>query len=197
MLTSGSCSDAKRLGRFTVSRVTNEEVTLVLQHRLVQGLSVGAIAIGLALGPAFSAPAAVRQAAALRGSGHLCRDLKAEQNSSASVGTSIAAALEKGQFVKAQQQILKSIDLGLKQAAPALADLRSAPKNVQSALRALVKFDNTLKTVIKKSTSITNMDAAIQSLATPKLTAEASIVSNYLRAKCGAIASTGTPTTIG
>jgi hypothetical protein len=185
------------LGRFTVSRVTNWEVTLVLRHRWVQGLGVGALGLALSVAPALAAPAAVRGAAELHGSGHLCRDLKAEQTSSASVGTSIAAALEKGQFAKAKQQILKSIDQGLKLAAPALADLRSAPRNVQSALKALVKFDNSLKSVIRRSTSITKMDAAIQSLATPKLTTEASTVANYIKATCGSVVSTGTPSSIG
>jgi hypothetical protein len=180
-----------------VSWVTNWEVTLVLQQRLVQGLGVGAIGVVLAFAPALPAPAAVRGSAALHASsGHLCRDLKAEQNSSASVGTSIAAALEKGQFAQAQQQILKSINLGLKHAAPALADMRTAPTNVQNALKALIKFDNHLKTVIKKATSITKMDASIQALATPTLTAEASTVSSYLRAKCGSVV-TGTPTSVG
>jgi hypothetical protein len=169
----------------------------VLRHRLVQGVGVGALGLALSVAPALSAPAAVSGTVVLQGSGHLCRDLKAEQSSSASVGTSIAAALEKGQFAKAKQQILKSIDQGLKLAAPALADLRSAPRNVQSALKALIKFDNSLKSVIKKATSITKMDAAIQSLATPQLTAEASTVATYIKAKCGSVVSTGTPSSIG
>jgi hypothetical protein len=185
-----------RFDRFTVSGVANWEVTLVLRHRLMQGLGVGAIGLALTLGPAVAAQSAVDRATALQGSGHLCRDLRGAQNSSASVGNSIASALEKGQFAQAKQQILKSIDLGLKTAAPALADLRSAPKNVQNALKDLIKFDTHLKSVIKKATSITKMDASIQALATPKLTAEAQTVANYLKAKCGAIA-TGTPSTIG
>jgi hypothetical protein len=180
-----------------VSGVTNWEVTLVLRHRLAQGVGISALGFLLALTPQVSARAAVDGAAASQGSGHLCRDLKAEESSSATVGTSIASALEKGQFAKAKQQILKSIDQGLKQSSPALRDLRSAPKNVQNALKGLIKFDNSLKSVIKKATSITKMDAAINALATPKLSTEASTVGNYIKATCGSIVSTGTATSVG
>src|SRR5580692_5389535 len=196
LTTTDPCSGEMPFDRFTVSGVTNWEVTLVLRHRLMQGLGVGTIGLALTLGPTVLAQSAVDRTASLQGSGHLCRDLRGAQNSSASVGNSIASALEKGQFAQAKQQILKSIDLGLKTAAPALADLRSAPKNVQNALKDLIKFDTHLKSVIKKATSITKMDASIQALATPKLTAEAATVANYLKAKCGAIA-TGTPSTVG
>ena len=61
----------------------------------------------------------------------LCKDLRAEETTAGKIGSSIATALESGNFVSAKQEMVAAINEGLRAAAPALSVLSSAPGNVQ------------------------------------------------------------------
>jgi hypothetical protein len=122
----------------------------------------------------------------------LCKDLKAEQAQSAKLGSSIASALESGNYASAKQEMVTSINAGLKQAAPALTVLKSAPGSVQTAMKGLIKFDNQFKSAIESSTSLTTLESSFAQLGqNPSLRTYSTTVTNYITAQCGSI-TTGT-----
>jgi hypothetical protein len=118
----------------------------------------------------------------------LCKDLKAEQAQSAKLGSSIASALESGNYASAKQEMVNSINAGLKEAAPALSVLKSAPGSVQTAMKGLIKFDNQFKSAIEGSTSLTTLESSFAQLGqNPSLRTYSTTVTNYITAQCGSI----------
>jgi hypothetical protein len=173
----------------------------VVHRRAVHGWRVAALGLAIALAPLSVASATTHHttrathAAAKKSQGSLCKNLEAEQAGSNKVGSSISAAINSGNLAAAKQQIINAINKGLKAAAPVLNQLNSAPHNVQTAIRGLVKLDQTLISSIKKTTSLSGLEAPFAVLAkNPHLKSYAATVNTYLNGKCGSLLSTTTTT---
>ncbi|HEY1832473.1 MAG TPA: hypothetical protein VGG38_19705 [Acidimicrobiales bacterium] len=190
------------------------------QRRVLQSISVAVIGLALAIAPLTLAGASSKgkshkhnthhttkkkntkkkttttTSASSKGSNPgsaLCKDLKAEESQSESLGGTIGAALESGNFATAKQEMLTAINQGLKEASPALSVLQSAPSNVQAAMKALIGFDGQLKSAIENSTSLATMESSFETLGTnPKIQADGTTVSSYVTAQCGSIVTTTT-----
>jgi hypothetical protein len=125
----------------------------------------------------------------------LCKDLRAEQSSSTSIGNSIASSIESGNFSKAKKDIVSSINAGLRAAAPALSALRSAPGKVQNAMKGLIQFDGTLKKDVQHATGVSGLESTFTTLGNnAKLRSEATTVTNYITSQCGSLLATTTTT---
>ncbi len=166
--------------------------------RHLTGRRLATVAIGLAvtLAPLSAASAKTKAKHSTKGANPnsaLCKDLRREQSSSNSIGTSIASAIESGNFSTAKKDMLNSINAGVKAASPALSVLRSAPGKVQSAMKGLIQFDGTLKKDIQNATSLTGLESSFTSLGNnAKLRSEATTVTNYITAQCGSLLATTT-----
>jgi len=177
------------------------------QRRAMQGFSVVIIGLALAVAPMAAASASSHKAkhhkttksshkSTKKGSNpgsSLCTSLKTEQSSTSKLGQAVSQAFESGNFTAAKQGMLNALALGLKEEAPAVAALRSAPANVQSAMKGLFKFEGSLKTAIENSTSLTTMESAFTTLgASPQLKANSATVTAYITAQCGSLVTTPT-----
>jgi hypothetical protein len=174
------------------------------QRRALQGIGVAIIGVALACAPMTMASASGHKAkhppkhhATVKkgqnpGSA-LCTSLKSEQSSSTKLGEAVEAAFESGDFATAKKDMINALNLGLKEVAPALQALRSAPSNVQTAMRALFKFEGNLKSAIENSTSMTALESSFESLGkNPQLQANSTTVTNYITAQCGSLVTTTT-----
>jgi hypothetical protein len=182
----------------------------------LRGVGIGIVGLALALAP-LSAPSASSHKSKHHKSHHtshhtttttatkkgsnpgsaLCKDLRAEQAQSAKLGSTIASALESGNYATAKQEMVSSINAGLKEAEPALAALKSAPGAVQSAMKGLIQFDGKFKDDIESSTSLTTLESSFATLGqSATLRTESTTVTNYITAQCGAITPTTTATTL-
>jgi hypothetical protein len=171
----------------------------------MQGIGMVILGLALALAPLSAASAKAKHhkkghgttttVAKKKGSNPnstLCKDLKSEQSQSAKLGSTIASALESGKYATAKQEMVNSINAGLKQASPALAALRSAPGSVKTAMKGLIKFDDQFRSAIESSTSLSTLASSFAALGqNPSLRTYSSTVSNYITAQCGSI-TTGT-----
>ncbi len=171
----------------------------MVRRRALLGLTVAATGLVMALAPLSTATASIHHTTMLtsskKGIGPLCRDLKNEQSGSSQVGSSISAAISSGNLANAKKQIINAINHGLKTSAPVLTQLGVAPGNVRTAVKGLIKLDQTLIASIKKTTSLANLETPFATLAkNPHLTAYVATVTNYIRARCGSVLTTTTTT---
>jgi hypothetical protein len=185
------------------------EVPQVIHRRVMHGCSIGAVGLALALAPLSAASASSHKPKHHKPPHHsttttkpqkgsntgsaLCKDLRAEQASSSTLGGAIASAIESGNFATTQKDLLAAFNSDLKEASPALTQLKSAPSNVQSAMKGLITFINTFKTDVAKATSVSSLESSFTTLGTnPQLKSESATVAAYVTGQCGSVT---TPTT--
>jgi hypothetical protein len=111
------------------------------------------------------------------------------------VGTAIEKSIEQGMasgnYAAVKQAMLSDINLSLKEEGPAESALSSAPANVQAAMMGLFGFVTSYKTAIANSTSITQLETSIVSLAgTSQVEADSLTLANYVTAQCGTTTTT-------
>ena len=70
----------------------------------------------------------------------MCQDVKNEQSGSSSVGLAIERAIASGNFAVAKQAMLKAYNGDLGNVQKALGVIKTAPANVQSAIKNLLTF---------------------------------------------------------
>jgi len=184
----------------------------VAKHRALQGMGMGVIALALAMAPLSAASASSHKSKHHKKShstttttpkqgsnpgSTLCKDLRSEQSQSAKLGSTIASALEAGNYANAKAEMVSSINAGLKVAAPALSALSSAPSSVQSAMRGLIKFDDQFKSAIESSSTLSALESSLSTLGqNPTLRTDSTTVTNYITAQCGSITPTTTATSL-
>jgi hypothetical protein len=177
----------------------------MMLRRVGQGIGVTLIGLALACAPLAAASAsshkskhhhhkATHHTTAKKGTNpgsSLCLSLKSEQANSSKLGLAVSQAFESGNFAEAKSGMLSALNLGLKEVAPALQALKSAPSNVQSAMKALFKFEDTLKADIESATSLTGLETSFTTLGeSPQLKANSLTVTNYVTAQCGSLVTT-------
>jgi len=113
---------------------------------------------------------------------------KAEVKSSAA----ISSAIESGNWGAAQKALLASFNQYSQAEAAAISALSNAPSSVKSAATKLIKFAGTEKSIIQKSTSLTQFESSEQAAAqSPKVVSAEKTLTAYFSNKCGSV----TPTT--
>jgi hypothetical protein len=172
------------------------------QRRALQGIGIAVIGLALAA-PMATASASPNKAkspkhhtTAKKGQNPgsaLCTSLKSEQSSSTKLGEAVSAAFESGSFARAKKDMVNALNLGLKEVSPALQALHSAPASVQSAMKALFKFEGNLKSAIENASSMTALESSFETLGkNPQLQANSLVVTNYITAQCGSLVTTTT-----
>ena len=133
------------------------------QRRALQGFLVALTGVALACAPMTVASAkshkSHKTSTSKTGSNPgsaLCTALRTEEGSSSKLGSSVESAIASGNFATAKQAMINVLNEGLKEEGPALNVLKSAPANVQAAMKGLFKFENSFKSAIENATSLTN-----------------------------------------
>jgi hypothetical protein len=125
----------------------------------------------------------------------LCVAVASAENSSRNVGSSIEKAMlqgvESNNFATAQHAMLTALSESQKEEGLALSALKSAPANVQAAMKGLFTFVGSYETAIKNATSFTQLETSLTSLP-GESTAEAEgvTVTNYVTQQCGTVTTT-------
>jgi hypothetical protein len=130
----------------------------------------------------------------------LCVTLANAESSSGNLGTNIEKSIEQGiasgNYASVKAAMLASINASEKDEGAAESALSGAPSNVQAAMKGLFSFIGSYETAIQNSTSITQLETSIVSLAgTSKVEADSLTVANYVTAQCGTPTTT-TPTSL-
>jgi hypothetical protein len=125
----------------------------------------------------------------------LCVTLANAESNSGNIGTSVEKSIEQGMasgnYASVKAAMLADINLSLKDEGPAESALSSAPANVQAAMKGLFAFITSYKTAIANSSSITQLETSIVSLAgTSKVEADSLTLANYVTAQCGTTTTT-------
>jgi hypothetical protein len=136
--------------------------------------------------------------AALAPGSSLCQTVDNAQTNSSDVGSNIEKAMlsaeQSGNFDAAKPAMIAAINASLKDEGPAEAALRSAPSNVQAALKGLFTWVQSFETVVNNSQSFTQFASSIVTLTeNSTIETDSDTLANYLHVQCG----TPLPTTPG
>ena len=177
----------------------------------MQGFSVAALAFALACAPMAVASAHVKKhhpkpkhhaaktvaKSGLNPGSKLCAEAYAGDSNSGNVGSAIGKAMvsaeTSGNFDAAKQAMIAAINASLKDEAPAEAALRSAPANVQAAMKGLFAFVTSYRTAINNASSFTQFATSMETLTqTSGIKADATTLASYLTQQCGPAPTTTT-----
>jgi hypothetical protein len=183
------------------------------RRRVLQACSVTMVGFALAVAPMAAASATSHKskhhkpkhhmttttkptsAKGLAPGSSLCLDVISAESSSGNVGAAIEKAMLAGaqsnDYAAAQQAMLAAITASQKEEGQAEAALKGAPANVQAAMKGLFGFVGSYETAIKNSTSFTQLEQSIVTLAqSSSIEADAKTVSDYVTQQCGSVTTT-------
>jgi hypothetical protein len=192
------------------SRDSGQEVVNVLNRRLLQGVSVAFVGFALACAPMAAASAhkakhhkqthhhTTKTTSKSKGGSNptnsICVAVNSAQSSSGNLGVALEKAFESGataDFATAKQEAIAAMNTALKEEGPAESALRSAPANVQAAMKGLFTFESNLKTAISNASSITQLESSFVTLGqNPALKTDSLTVANYVTSLCGTTTTT-------
>ena len=166
------------------------------------GLGIAAIGMTAALVPAVAASASVQT---VRSVGTvrtlqispLCKsyksEAKAQENAS---GGALEKAMTSGSWPATQKALLSIYNNEGNAEKQVVGLLSSAPGNVKSAANVVFKFEGTLKSIIQKSTSLTQFSGSVTTATeNPKVAAALKTLASYFGKLCPGEVPTTTPTT--
>ena len=186
------------------------KVGTVMLNRAKAGIGVAAIGMAMALIPAISpASATVSTVSTVSGvsgvsgvsslsSSALCRDYKNQQSALANTQSSaLARAYASGNWPAIQKALLSTYSSATVTNSKLESVLSGAPSNVKAAVGTFVQFENSIKGVIQRSTSLTNFGTQVEAVSTnPKLVSAGKVLAAYGAKLCpGSVPKTTTPTT--
>jgi hypothetical protein len=176
-------------------RIGKVETTMLNRAKI--GIGVATIGMALSVIPALSASASVKASATLR-SNALCGDYKSQlksEDSSTTSGSALEKAYTSGKWSEIQKALLSSYSSETGAVNKLESVLSGAPSSVKSAAGQVLKFENSLKTVIQQSTSLTQFSQkSLSAEQNPKVQAALKTLDAYGAKECpGEI--TTTPTT--
>ncbi len=158
----------------------------MLLRRLGIGASVVAVGMTVAIGPGLPAGASSQ--------GGLCSLTKNATKAEAKSSAAISSAIESGNWAVVQKDLLSSFGQATQAEQTAIAALSNAPSSVKAAGSVIIKFAATEKSIIQKSTSLTQFESSEEAAATsPKVASAEKTLAAYFTSKCGPV--TSTPTT--
>jgi cobalamin biosynthesis Mg chelatase CobN len=182
------------------------------QRRSVQGFSVTVLGLALACAPMAVASAHSKKhhpkpkhhstkvvKAGLNPGSKLCVEAYAGDNSSAAgsaLEKAMVSAETSGNWTAAKQALDSAMNASLKEESGAEAALRSAPANVQAAMKNIFSYVQSFETAINNSSSFqqfaTSMETLVQNSA---IQADSTTLANYLTQQCGPAPAPTTTTT--
>jgi hypothetical protein len=183
----------------------------VRQRRIVQACSVTVLGFALACAPMAVAGASHHKAkhhpkakhhatktvakGGLNPGSKLCLTVTQAESGSGSVGTAVEKAIEQGMtsgnYASVKSALLAAMNSSTKEEGAAESALSGAPANVQAAMKGLFAFVGSYEKAIENSTSITQLETSIVSLAgTAQVEADSQTVTNYVTAQCGTTTTT-------
>jgi hypothetical protein len=183
------------------------KVGTVMLNRVKAGIGVGTIGMAMALIPAISpASASVSRVSSVSSvssvaslsSNALCRDYKNQESALANTqGSALAKAYASGNWPVIQKALLSTYNSATVTNSKLESVLSGAPSNVKAAVGTFVQFENSIKGVIQRSTSLTNFGTQMAAVSTnPKLASAGKVLAAYGAKLCpGLVPKTTTPTT--
>lgn len=144
------------------------------------GVSLLAIAMGLAVVPAVTASAAVETSA-------ICKaynaDVKLQSKATAGLGKEIAS----GKWSSIQKALLTEFSRDASAGKDFSTLLSGAPAKVKAAANVILGLDSKFKSIVQHSTNVQQFGTAIEKASQlPKDTAAAEVLDNYAKTlKCG------------
>ena len=186
------------------------KVGTVMLNRAKAGIGVAAIGMAMALVPAISPASAsvsnLSNLSSLSGvssvsslsSNALCKDYKNQESSLANTqGSALAKAYTSGNWPAIQKALLSAFSSEAGSISKLESVLSGAPSNVKAAVGTFLQFENSLKGVIQRSTSLTSFGTQVAAVETnPKLASAEKVLAAYGEKLCpGSIPKTTTPTT--
>jgi hypothetical protein len=146
------------------------------------------LGLALSLAPITAASAAPRHHSG-KGSNPdsaMCRDVKAEQSGSSSVGSQIEKALTSGNFAQAKQDVLNAYAADQGDVQKALAVVRTAPANVQAAFKNLLSYVKQIRNDIASASSLQGLITSLGSLGkSTQLENDGTTIDNWYTSVCG------------
>jgi hypothetical protein len=128
----------------------------------------------------------------------LCRDYKNQQSALANTeGSALEKAYASGNWPTIQKALLSAFSSEAGSVSKLESVLSGAPSNVKAAVGTFLQFENSLKGVIQRSTSLTNFGTQVEAVSTnPKLVSAGKVLAAYGAKLCpGSVPKTTTPTT--
>jgi hypothetical protein len=177
------------------------KVGTVMLNRAKAGIGVAAIGMAMALIPAISpvsASASSVSGVSSLSTSALCRDYKNQQSALANTQSSaLARAYASGNWPAIQKALLSTYSSATVTNSKLESVLSGAPSNVKAAVGTFVQFENSIKAVIQRSTSLTNFGTQMAAVSTnPKLASAGKVLAAYAAKLCpGLVPKTTTPTT--
>jgi hypothetical protein len=183
----------------------------VPNRRFLQGVSVAFVGFALACAPMAAASAhntakhhkpakhhSSKTVAKTKGGTNpnsaICTAVSSAQNSSSNLGSSVEKAFAGGgisDFATAKQAMLNAMNTALKEEGPAESALRSAPANVQAAMKGLFAFESNFKTAVTNASSASQLIASLSTLGqNPQLEADGRTIASYVASLCGTTTTT-------
>jgi hypothetical protein len=153
-------------------------------------LGAGVMAIGMALAvvPAATASASVEKSS-------ICKAYSAEEAKQTKASANLAKEMESGNWSTIKKTLLSTFNGEANAEKSFDVYLSGASSKVKAAAAVALKLDSSFKSVIQKSTSLTQFEAGITAAeSTPKVKAALAVLDSY-SAKLGCIPTTSTPTT--
>jgi hypothetical protein len=145
-------------------------------------LGIGMLAVGVALAllPATTASASIEKSA-------LCKAYTAEVNQSTKGASGLAKEMESGNWPAIQKALLATFGKEASEEKAFAVYLNGASAKVKAAAVVTEKLIGQFKTVIQKSTNLTQFETGITSAeASPKFTAAEKVLDNYTKSLgCG------------
>jgi hypothetical protein len=116
----------------------------------------------------------------------MCADVKAEEQSTSSVGLSIERAIASGNFATAKQAMLSAYNNDLNNVQKAMTVIKQAPANVQAAFRNLLTFVQQIRSDIQNANSEQQLIASFETLGkNTQLGTDGTTIAKWVASKCG------------
>ena len=178
-------------------------------RRFLQGVSVAVIGFALACAPMAVASAhkakhpkpkhhtsktVSKKKGGTDPTNSICVAINSAQSSSSNLGTALSKIFETGaagDFATAKQEMIASMNAALKEKGPAESALRSAPANVQTAMKGLFTFESNLEAAISNAASFTQLETSLLTLSqNSQVKTDSLTVANYVTSLCGTTTTT-------
>jgi hypothetical protein len=165
-------------------------------HRFKTGIGIVAATVALALVPAVSASASVdKSSSGSNPTSPLCKAYRSTVQSdprSTAASTNASKAIQAGNWKAAQKALLTVYGFQANDVQKLTSALRSAPRNVQSAMTVLTNYVVKYKSLLQSSSSIKQFSTGSSALSkNTKTTAAAHTLSLYYTSVCGTSGTAG------
>jgi hypothetical protein len=179
------------------------------QRRFLQCTSVAVLGAALACAPMAAASASNHKAKHHKAKHHtsktvsksgsnptssICTAVDSAQSSSGNLGAALGKVITDGglsNFATAKGEMIAAINNSLKEEGPAENALRSAPANVQAAMKGLFTFASTLKTDISNASTPVQLASSMSTLGQDtSVRADSLTLANYVTSLCGTTTTT-------